>query len=71
MPTPIADDQLFVHAKRAKGKVVVITGASRSTLFFFSFRRGLNRLTHSLSHPIAGAASGIGREAALAFAKHG
>jgi len=43
MPTPITDDQLFIHAQRAKGKVVVITGA----------------------------ASGIGREAALAFAKHG
>jgi len=67
MPTPIADDQLFIHAKRAKGKVVVITGASRSKLFF---RRGF-KPAHSLSHPIAGAASGIGREAALAFAKHG
>ena len=28
MPTPITDDQLFIYAKRAKGKVVVITGTS-------------------------------------------
>ena len=30
MPTPIADDQLFIYAERAKGKVVVITGTSPS-----------------------------------------
>lgn len=28
MPTSITDDQLFIYAKRVKGKVVVITGAS-------------------------------------------
>lgn len=28
MPTPITDDQLFIYGERAKGKVVVITGAS-------------------------------------------
>ena len=27
MPTPITDEQLFAYAERAKGKVVVITGA--------------------------------------------
>ncbi|KAI0061324.1 NAD(P)-binding protein [Artomyces pyxidatus] len=41
--TTISDDQLFTHASRAKGKVVVLTGG----------------------------ANGIGREAALAFAKYG
>jgi len=30
MPIPITDDQLFTFAKRAEGKVVVITGASQA-----------------------------------------
>ncbi|KAH9955629.1 hypothetical protein BC827DRAFT_1261991 [Russula dissimulans] len=30
MPTPLADDQLLVHANRVRDKVVIITGASRS-----------------------------------------
>ncbi|KAI0261055.1 hypothetical protein BC834DRAFT_494233 [Gloeopeniophorella convolvens] len=43
MPTAISDEELFAHAARAKGKVVVITGA----------------------------AGGIGKQVALAFARHG
>jgi len=40
MPTPITDDQLFVHAKHVKDKVVVTTGAVQVTR--------LNELTHTL-----------------------
>ncbi|KAI0293183.1 hypothetical protein B0F90DRAFT_1764067 [Multifurca ochricompacta] len=43
MTTVITDDELFVYAERAKGKVVVLTGG----------------------------ASGIGKEVALTFSKHG
>jgi hypothetical protein len=40
MPTPITDDQLFIYRARAKGKVVVITGA-------FLNPQADNRPTHS------------------------
>ena len=65
MPTPIADDQLFADAKRAKGKVVVITGASPDL-----GNPQADNTSHVLYHAL-GAAGGIGRESALAFARHG
>jgi hypothetical protein len=60
MPTPITDDQLFIYAKRAKGKVVVITGTSPNL--------GNPQAANNTSQ---GAASGIGRETALTFARYG
>ena len=34
MPTPTTDNQLFVYAMRAMGKVVVITGTSPSLVYY-------------------------------------
>lgn len=34
MPTAITDDELFTYSERAKGKVVVITGASELYAMF-------------------------------------
>jgi hypothetical protein len=62
MPTPITDEQLFAYANRAKGKVVVITGA---------FQVHVPCIKRTYKEFIAGAASGIGRESALTFARHG
>jgi NAD(P)-dependent dehydrogenase (short-subunit alcohol dehydrogenase family) len=64
MPTPIPDDELFAFAERVKGKVVVITGAS--DLVASRARRDRLIKIHHL-----GAASGIGKEVALTFARHG
>lgn len=64
MPTPIPDDELFAFAQRVKGKVVVITGASDLVVEQVETDR-------PKSTTYVGAASGIGKEVALTFARHG
>ena len=61
--TTLNDEQLLEHADRVKGKVLLITGMDSS---------GSDALAHlSVGSCHSGAANGIGREAALLFAKHG
>lgn len=61
-PVHIPDERLFSHADRAQGKVVIITGEVYSEHLYSA--------DHSHVCPIGGA-NGIGKAAALSFAKHG
>ena len=65
MATNISDEGLYEHAARAKGQVVVITGTCCREIV------GLARQISHWQFLLAGAGNGIGKEAALAFAKNG
>ena len=59
-----SDEQLFQHAARARGRVVLVTGQLRTS----SGRLKLIICSHPSS---IGGAAGPGRDAAMAFAKNG
>lgn len=61
--TNLSDEQLLQPAERVRGSVVVITGTPQ-------FMMIITRV-HTTVLDIEGAASGIGKETALLFAKHG